>query len=121
MHLPADRLPLQLSSKCDTIASMKEHVNKNTIEELTKLSRIGCTEEEQEALLQDLKKILNYFEQLNEIDTEHVLPCNHVLDDIVNVMREDETGETMPRETFLANAPAHIGGMIRVPPVLKST
>lgn len=96
-------------------------LNKESIEELSKLSRIGCTEEEQEAILRDLKKILNYVEQLNEIDTEHVLPCNHVLDDIANVMREDIVGETMPREVFLANAPSHTGGLVRVPPVLKSS
>lgn len=95
-------------------------LNKESIEELSRLSRIACTPEEQEALLQDLKKILNYVEQLREIDTEHVLPCNHVLDDIVNVTREDEIGHTLSREAFLANAPSHIGGMIRVPTVLKS-
>jgi aspartyl-tRNA(Asn)/glutamyl-tRNA(Gln) amidotransferase subunit C len=96
-------------------------LNKKTIEELSKLSRIGCTEEEQEAILEDLKKILNYVEQLREIDTEHVPPCNHVLDDIVNVTRDDVVGEILKREEFLANAPSHIGGMIRVPPVLKTS
>jgi aspartyl-tRNA(Asn)/glutamyl-tRNA(Gln) amidotransferase subunit C len=96
-------------------------LNKKTIEELSKLSRIGCTEEEQEAILEDLKKILNYVEQLREIDTEHVPPCNHVLDDIVNVTRDDVVGEILKREEFLANAPSHIGGMVRVPPVLKTS
>lgn len=96
-------------------------VDKKTIEKLTKLSRIRCTENEQESLLKDLKKILNYIEQLKEIDTEDVPPCSHVLADMVNVNREDIVGPTMSRELFLENAPSHIGGMIRVPPVLKST
>ena len=96
-------------------------LDKKTIKNLTELSRIECTEEEQEKLLQDLKSILKYVEQLNEIDTTHVLPCNHVLDDIANVMREDKVGDLLPRELFLANAPSHIGGMIKVPPVLKAT
>ncbi len=96
-------------------------LDKKAIKTLSQLSRIDCTEEEQEALLQDLKKILHYIEQLNEIDTTHVPPCNHVLDEIANVMRGDIPGTAMPRDVFLANAPSHVGGMIRVPPVIKSS
>jgi aspartyl-tRNA(Asn)/glutamyl-tRNA(Gln) amidotransferase subunit C len=58
-------------------------------------------------------------EQLNEIDTTAVEPCHHVLEDVVNVMREDAVGKTMPRDVFLANAPSQIGGLIRVPTVIK--
>lgn len=86
---------------------------------LTKLCRIDCTEEEKKALYQQLAKILNYIEQLKEVDTEGVEPCNRVLEMLTNVMREDEIGETLPRDLFLANAPAHVGGMVRVPPVIK--
>lgn len=95
-------------------------IDREMIKKLTKLSRIECTPEEQDALLKDLQSILVHFEQLQEVDTQNVHPCNHVLEDMVNVMREDVVGETMPREVFLANAPSQIGGMIRVPPVIKS-
>lgn len=95
-------------------------LNKETIKKLTQLSRIACTEEEQDKLLQDLGKILDYFEQLSEINTDNVIPCNHVLADIVNVMREDVVGPTLSRDKFLADAPAKpFAGMIRVPPVIK--
>jgi aspartyl-tRNA(Asn)/glutamyl-tRNA(Gln) amidotransferase subunit C len=96
-------------------------LDKNAIKSLIQLSRIDCTEEEQEALLKDLQSILHYAELLNEIDTTHVPPCNHVMDDIANVMRDDVTGSVLSREDFLANAPSHIGGMIRVPPVIKQS
>lgn len=94
-------------------------LNKQTIRTLTELSRIKCTEEEEDELLKDLSKILRYFEQLQEIDTEGVTPCNHVIEDVANFMRKDEIGASMPREVFLANAPSHTGGMIRVPPVIQ--
>lgn len=94
-------------------------LNEETIKELSKLCRIGCSEAEQKTLLEDLKKILNEMESLNQVDTEHVQPCYHVLDDMVNVMREDQIEESMPREIFLANAPSQIGGMIRVPTIIK--
>lgn len=96
------------------------NLNKDTIKNLVKLSRIECSEQEQEALLKDLEKILSYIELLEEINTDNVKPCNHVLEGIANVMRDDVTGKTMPREDFLANAPSQIGGMIRVPPVMRS-
>lgn len=96
-------------------------LDKKAIAKLTKLSRIACTSEEEDAILQDLQQILVYFEQLEKINTENVPPCNHVLADIVNVTRDDIVGPTLSREAFLNNAPSHIGGMIRVPPVLKNS
>lgn len=96
-------------------------LDREAIKKLTALSRIKCTEEEEEQLLIDLQKILTYAEQLSEIDTEGITPCNHVLEGMVNVGREDRVGRTLPREVFLANAPDKIGGMVRVPPVLKSS
>lgn len=96
-------------------------LTKQTIKNLIKLSRIDCSEEEQEALLSDLEKIIAYIEQLQNINTENVPPCNHVLEGMANVTRDDVVGDTMPRETFLANAPSQVGGMVRVPPVIKSS
>lgn len=93
--------------------------NHETIKNLIQLSRIDCSPEEQESLLKDLKAILSYFEQLEEIDTKDVIPCLNVLEGMTNVTRDDVVGEPMPRELFLANAPSQVGGMIRVPPVLK--
>jgi len=94
------------------------HLNKDSIKKLSKLCRIDCSENEQESLLNDLEKILSYVDQLQEVDTENVPVCNHVLADMANVMREDSVGETIPREVFLALAPEHTGGMVRVPPVI---
>ncbi len=91
------------------------------IDKLIKLCRIECTAEEKQKLQSQLASLLKYFEQLNEVETEGVEPCNRVLETLSNVMREDEVGELLPRETFLANAPAHVGGMIRVPPVIKTS
>jgi len=97
------------------------NLNKETIKQLTRLCRIDCSEEEQESLLGDLKKILAYIELLQEVNTDQVPPCYHVLDSPGNVMREDEIGPVLDRNEFLANAPQHTAGMIRVPPIMKQT
>jgi len=94
-------------------------IDKKTIKSLTQLSRIQCTPEEEESLLKDLQNILAYVEQLGEIDTSNVAPCNQVLEGIGNVWREDLAGACLPRELFLNNAPSQVGGLIRVPPVIK--
>jgi aspartyl-tRNA(Asn)/glutamyl-tRNA(Gln) amidotransferase subunit C len=89
------------------------------IEKLSKLCRIACTEEEKEKLRQNLSKILKYVDQLKEIDTTDLPPCNTVSKELYSVLRDDEAKETLPRDAFLANAPAHVGGMVRVPPVIQ--
>lgn len=96
-------------------------LTKETVAQLARLSRIECSEEEQEALLADLKKIVAYVEGLQSVDTDAVRPCDHVIASMVNVTRPDEVGQTLDRKTFLDNAPDHVGGMVRVPPVIRST
>ncbi|MBS0651152.1 MAG: Asp-tRNA(Asn)/Glu-tRNA(Gln) amidotransferase subunit GatC [Verrucomicrobia bacterium] len=93
--------------------------DENELTKLTKLCRIACTEDEKKALYNQISKILGYITQLDEVPTDGVEPCNRVLETLTNVMREDAVGDLLPRETFLANAPAHVGGMVRVPPVIK--
>ncbi len=94
--------------------------NQEDLDRLTKLSRIACNEAEKKVLFEKLSNVLVYIEQLEQIDTTGVKECNHVLETISNVMREDIVGETLPRELFLENAPSHVGGMIRVPTVIKA-
>ena len=89
------------------------------LNQLIRLCRIECTEEEKKALHHHLASVLKYIEQLNEVDTTGVEPCYRVLETLSNVMREDTVSETLSRDAFLANAPAYVGGMIRVPPVIK--
>ena len=96
------------------------HLTKESIKNLVKLSRIDCSEEEQDALLADMQKILNLFEQLQEIDTENVPPCNQVLEGMANVMRDDVVANVMPREDFLLNAPS-VSGLVRVPTIMKAS
>ena len=97
-----------------------EPFDKKALDHLKKLSRIDASPEEEADLLLSLQKVLKYVGQLSEVETDGVEPCNFVLRSMAkHQLREDLVGELMPREQFLANAPDQIGGMIRVPPVLK--
>ncbi|MCH9613631.1 MAG: Glutamyl-tRNA(Gln) amidotransferase subunit C [Chlamydiia bacterium] len=87
--------------------------------ELSDLALIEITEDEQKTLNKNLTKILGYMESLEVVDTEEVPACNHVLETVLSVFREDTPQDTLDRDTFLNNAPDQISGMVKVPPVLK--
>ena len=92
----------------------------HSLESLEKLCRIKCTPQEEKEILLSMQSILDYVNQLNEIDTRDTPPCHYVLKEMIHTeWREDVIGDILPREAFLANAPDQTGGMIRVPPVIK--
>ena len=95
-------------------------MDREGLKHLASLCRIEVDEAQAESLAGDLKKILHYIEQLQEVDTEGVEPCYSVHEGFTSPMRADETDTTLDRETFLNNSPSHIGGMIRVPPVFNA-
>lgn len=91
------------------------------IVKLTHLCRIRCSEQERALLKENISKILLYISQLQEINTQEVPPCIHIIEPAASVTREDLVGETLRREEFLSNAPSHVGGMVKVPPIIKSS
>ncbi len=94
-------------------------LNQETLKYLERLCRIRCTPEEESAILRDLDNVLEYVKKLQELDTDNIPPCKHVLEDIFHYLRDDEIGDVTTREEFLNNAPDKIGGMIRVPPIIR--
>ena len=69
-------------------------------------------------MLQDLNKILNWVDQLRELDTESVEPLIHMSEE-VNVMREDIVFNSVSHEEALKNAPRKDSDYFRVPKVLE--
>jgi len=93
-------------------------MNDASAEYLAHLCLIKLTDQEKEALNQNLAKILEYMDLLNEVDTTNVPPCTSVLESMVNVMRDDVEGPPFDREQFFRNSPDHVSRMIKVPPVI---
>ena len=88
------------------------------VEYVAQLARLELTPDEKEQLTNQLGRILEYFEQLNALDTEDVEPTSHVLP-IRNVLRDDEARDPMPREEALRLAPASHDGYYEVPRVIE--
>lgn len=94
-------------------------MDESNFNKLCRLCRISATEEEKKHLLKSIDDILVYVSQLENVDTEGVMPCFTIHETLHTVMREDIPEAPLSRDLFLANAPAHVGGMIRFPRVLK--
>jgi len=94
--------------------------DKKALENLQDLCKIKLKEKEIAKFAEDLKKIIDYVELLNEVDTKNIETCNYVLMDFQkNVFREDEVKNTLDKDRFLANAPDQIASMIKVPQILS--
>jgi aspartyl-tRNA(Asn)/glutamyl-tRNA(Gln) amidotransferase subunit C len=87
------------------------------VEKVANLARLNFEEAELDAFTSQLNDILNYIEQLNELDTKAVEPTFHALD-ITNVMREDAAGPSLPVEASLSNAPEHENDSFLVPKII---
>ena len=96
--------------------------DKESLNALENLCKIKLTDQEIQDFSKSLKRIIDYIETLNEVDTEGVDPCNYVLMDMQkNVFREDEVKPSLSREAFLKNAPDQVAAMLKVPQVIPPT
>ncbi|MFD3158138.1 Asp-tRNA(Asn)/Glu-tRNA(Gln) amidotransferase subunit GatC [Haloimpatiens sp. FM7330] len=92
-------------------------VSKKDVEYVAELARLSFTEEEKAGLTNDLNKILDYMEKLNQLDTENIdIIVNPYY--IENKYREDEIKESMKLEDILNNAPEKLEEYVMVPKVI---
>lgn len=83
-------------------------IDQKTVEKMAHLSRLELSEQESEKMVDDLSKILNWMDQLKELDTTNVEPLTHMSEE-VNVFREDIAQNALPRDKGLKNAPSQNG------------
>ena len=87
--------------------------------QLAKLSKIQLTQAELNEFAQELSAILEYAEQLANVDTNDLEPTVQVTG-LTNVSRSDEIIDYgITPEELLKNAPEQQSGMIRVKRVLE--
>ena len=89
------------------------------VEHVALLSRLRLTDEEKTHLRDDLNVILEQFEILKQADTEGIPPTAHAMA-LQNVLREDVTRPSLPREEFLREAPEARDEFFVVPRVVET-
>jgi aspartyl-tRNA(Asn)/glutamyl-tRNA(Gln) amidotransferase subunit C len=93
-------------------------VDKATVARIAALARIKVTDSEQELLAGELSKLLDWIEQLNEVDTDGVAPMASVAH-MKLPMRDDKVADGGIRDKLLANAPQDARGFFVVPKVVE--
>ena len=98
---------------------MASAITKRELEHLAKLARIELNPKEQEKLLKDLGSILDYFKELQELDTSNVPPMTGGTD-LRNVFRDDALCENTNRGAGTEAFPEKKDGYLKVPPVFEN-
>jgi aspartyl-tRNA(Asn)/glutamyl-tRNA(Gln) amidotransferase subunit C len=88
------------------------------VEHIAALARLELTPEEKASFHQQLSAILDYFAQLQEVDTTGIAP---EISDLPagSPLRPDEPRPGLPTGDLLANAPQVEDDQFRVPPVFE--
>lgn len=93
-------------------------LDKKTVAKIAHLARIYVPDQDLEPLAGDLSKILDWVEQLNEVDTEGVAPMTSVVEMDAR-WREDKVTDGGYADDVLANAPEAEHGFYTVPKVVE--
>ena len=80
------------------------------------LARLDVGAEELSTFVQQLSAILDYMQQLQQVNTDGIEPLAHPLP-VQNVFREDQPAPSLPVDEALANAPRRLGDFYGVPAV----
>lgn len=93
-------------------------LDKQTVAKVASLARLKMSDEELEKYGPQLSNIIQFVEQLEEVDTDNVEPLASVVD-ITLRLREDEVTDGGVQQEVLANAPDTLEGFFVVPKVVE--
>ena len=93
-------------------------LDKATVARISRLARIATTDEEQDRLAGELSGILDWVEQLGEVDTDNVEPMTSVVEMVLK-SREDVVTDGGRADDIVRNAPKSAQNFFVVPKVVK--
>ena len=89
------------------------------VRKVASLARLKLSDDEIAEFSEQLGNVLDYVEVLNELDVSDVEPMAHAAE-VTNVLRNDATTDSLPRDNALANAPRSDGQFFLVPQILEN-
>ncbi|VAX17379.1 Aspartyl-tRNA(Asn) amidotransferase subunit C @ Glutamyl-tRNA(Gln) amidotransferase subunit C [hydrothermal vent metagenome] len=93
-------------------------LTKDQVRQVAMLARLKVTDDEVEAFTGQLSTILDYINQLSELETDNVAPTSHSFS-AKNVFREDIAKTRFEENAWRKNAPSEDHGHLRVPRVIE--
>lgn len=94
------------------------------VKRVAALAHLELTSEERARMQKDLSSILDYIDQLAELDTSNAEPMTRTpyiaqMEQAADSLRDDESRPSLPREAALNSAPQADHGFFRVPKVIQ--
>jgi aspartyl-tRNA(Asn)/glutamyl-tRNA(Gln) amidotransferase subunit C len=93
-------------------------VNEQQVRHVARLARLALGDDEIAKMVPELNNILNWVEQLGEVDTDGVEPLTAVIENKLR-LRDDIVNDGDCRDDVLKNAPDAQHGFFAVPKVIE--
>ena len=93
-------------------------IDKKLVKKIATLSKMKIEENEVEKFSNELSKIINWVEKLNEVDTKNITPITNP-SDIKIPFRKDKINDGKIADKILKNAPEKKAGYFVVPKVVE--
>lgn len=93
-------------------------IDQQALNKIAHLSRLEIDPAKAPAYMQGMEDVLNWMQQLDELDTEGVEPLTNMSFEL-NAFREDIKGEPLDHERALQSAPKRDDDYFRVPKVIE--
>ncbi|MBA1340758.1 MAG: aspartyl-tRNA(Asn)/glutamyl-tRNA(Gln) amidotransferase subunit C [ANME-2 cluster archaeon] len=87
------------------------------VEHIGWLARLKIKEEQLEGYAGQLNSVIDYFGQLDEVDTKEVEPTYHVLE-MNNVFRDDKVTDCLSQDEAIGNAPKTQDSYFKAPRII---
>ncbi len=95
-------------------------ITRDEVLHIAQLAKLKLSEEEVALFQEQLGRILEYFRQIEKLNTEHVAPMKHVFD-VHTGVRADEPRPSVSPQEALKNAPKRRDDYFEVPKVVEKT
>ncbi len=92
-------------------------ISPEEVQHVADLARLALPPEELARVGRELNRILVYFQELQELNTDDVAITSHAVA-MENVYREDSSRPSLPVEEVIANAPDSAEVFFRVPRIV---
>jgi aspartyl-tRNA(Asn)/glutamyl-tRNA(Gln) amidotransferase subunit C len=93
-------------------------INREVISNIAKLARVSLSDDELDALVQDVVRILDYFAMISDIDTSNVPETTHV-GGLTDKTSADTVAPSFPAKVLLSGAPDSEGTWFKTPRILE--
>ena len=93
-------------------------IDVNAVDKIAFLSRLKIEDSVKEATKEEFNKIIQWVDQLKEVNTDNVEPLISVNENAI-LLREDEVTQGQCSKDILANAPMKEYGYFAVPKVVE--